>query len=169
MISGAFTLVEQAIALGLVPRMRVIHTSVHLRGQVYVPAVNTLLMLGCITLVCAFRSSDRLAAAFGLAVSCTMLATSFAWYAVVVGSGRWKRLVALPMLLAFIAVDGSFVVAGLPKFADGGWIPFVVSAVLTLLTFIWMQGRSRLLASLGADQTPLVELRDTLVEGCTAK
>jgi len=79
LISGAFTLAEQAIALGLWPRMHVLHTSADVRGQVFVPAVNSALAVGCIMLVVAFRSSDRLAAAFGLAVSCTMLATSIAY------------------------------------------------------------------------------------------
>ncbi len=162
LISGAFTLVEQAIALGLAPRIRVLHTSAEQRGQVYIPAVNTLLGVGCIALVIAFRESDRLAAAFGLAVSCTMLATSIAWFAVVTRRKMWPRSLAIIALAGFVCIDGAFVIAGLPKFSDGGWVPFLVSAVLTLLSLTWVWGRRSLAAALREGDTPLADVLTTI-------
>jgi len=155
LISGVFTLVQQAIALGLSPRLVVQHTSETLRGQVFLPAVNMILAMGCIALVLAFRSSDRLAAAFGLAVSCTMLATALAWYYVVVHTFKWKRIVALPLVTLFAIIDGSFILAGLPKFFDGGWIPLVVSAVLTIALTTWRHGRERVFDAVLREQVPL--------------
>jgi KUP system potassium uptake protein len=155
LISGVFTLVQQAIALGLAPRLLVRHTSETLRGQVFLPAVNTILALGCIALVLTFRSSDRLAAAFGLAVSCTMLATALAWYHVVVHTFGWKRIVAVPLVTLFVVIDGSFIIAGLPKFFHGGWVPLVVSAMLTVLLSTWRHGRERVLNAMSHDQVPL--------------
>jgi KUP system potassium uptake protein len=157
LISGAFTLVVQAIALGLCPRMEVRHTSRRVYGQVYVPAVAVALAIGCILLVVTFRSSDRLAAAFGLAVSVTMLATSIAYYAVVRRVLHWPRAVAFPLVTLFVIVDGSFVLAGLPKFVDGGWLPIAISVVLSTVSLTWLEGRRRLAAALAAQQTPVDE------------
>jgi KUP system potassium uptake protein len=158
LISGAFTLVQQAIALGLSPRFAVHHTSALVRGQVYLPTVNLLLGSGCIALVLAFRSSDALAAAFGLAVSCTMLATTLAWYYVATHALHWRRRVALPALILFALVDGSFIVAGLPKFLQGGWVPFAVSLILTIVSLTWHTGRECVIAAMGGEQASLEEV-----------
>ena len=158
LISGAFTLAEQAIALGLWPRMRVRHTSVDVRGQVFVPAVNTALAIGCILLVVAFKSSDRLAAAFGLAVSCTMLATSIAYYVVIRDVLHWPAARTIALLIAFVLVDGSFVVAGLPKFVDGGWVPFAVATTLSFASIVWLRGRRRVVAAINAQSTPVEDV-----------
>ncbi|MBV8579102.1 MAG: KUP/HAK/KT family potassium transporter, partial [Candidatus Eremiobacteraeota bacterium] len=98
LISGTFTLVEQAIALNLAPRVLVRHTSSRYKGQVYVPSVNRILGLGCAILVVAFRSSDRLAAAYGLAVAFTMLCTSLAYFVVITRVQHWPRAVAIPLV-----------------------------------------------------------------------
>lgn len=155
LISGAYTLVEQAIALGLWPRMKVRHTSADVRGQVFVPGVNSALAIGCILLVVSFRSSDRLASAFGLAVSCTMLATSIAYYIVVSRVLHWSAVRATSLLVAFVIIDGSFVIAGLPKFVDGGWVPFAVATVLSFSSFVWLRGRRRVVASILAEAVPV--------------
>ena len=160
LVSGAFTLTEQAIALGLWPRLTVRHTSERQRGQVYVPAVNVALAVGCVALVLAFRSSDRLAAAFGLAVSCTMLATSIAYFAVVSRVLRWPLVRAVPLLSAFVLVDGSFVVAGLPKFLNGGWVPFAVSFALSLASLAWLRGRRAMNAAIAAQTMPVADVLD---------
>jgi KUP system potassium uptake protein len=141
LISGAFTLAEQAINLYLWPRMTVVHTSRRHAGQVFVPAVNVALGIGCVALVLAFRSSDRLASAYGLAVSTTMLATSIAFYAVVTTKLRWKRRVTIPLLALFVGIDGTFVAATLPKILDGAWVPLAISAVLVLCAMTWHEGR----------------------------
>jgi KUP system potassium uptake protein len=155
LISGAFTLTEQAINLNLWPRMTVLHTSSSQRGQVYVPLVNVVLGIACVALVVTFRSSDNLAAAYGLAVSATMLATSIAFYAVVTNVLHWKRIVAVPLVTSFVLVDGTFFLAGLPKIPQGAWIPLVVSAFFVLTALTWLEGRRCLTKALLQLQMPL--------------
>jgi KUP system potassium uptake protein len=165
LISGAFTLVEQAMALGLAPRMEVRHTSSRLHGQVYVPFVSLALALGCIALVVAFRSSDRLAAAYGLAVSVTMLATSIAYYAVIRYVRGWRRGVALPLVGFFILIDGSFVAAGLQKFFEGAWLPIAISSALSVIALTWLEGRRRMAIAFKARATPIDEVVRELPRG----
>jgi KUP system potassium uptake protein len=141
LISGAFTLTEQAIALALSPRMEVIHTSNRYPGQVFVPAINVTLGIACALLIVTFRSSAHLAAAYGLAVSVTMMATSIVFYLVVSRKRHWNPAVAVTTLVGFLLIDGSFVIAGLPKFLDGGYVPIAISAVLTAIALTWLEGR----------------------------
>lgn len=155
LISGAFTLTEQAINLSLWPRLTVRHTSRRNRGQVYVPAVNWLLAIACIALVLAFRSSDRLAAAYGLAVSTTMFATSIAFYFVVTHRLHWKPALTVPLVAFFTIVDGTFVAASLPKFFAGAWVPFAISAVFVATGLIWLEGRRCVAKSLSDLSMPL--------------
>ncbi len=157
LISGAFTLAEQAIALNLAPRMEVQHTSNRYPGQVYVPTINTVLGVACAILVLTFRSSDRLAAAYGLAVSFTMLATSIAFYLVASRRLHWPRYVTIPLLVLFVAIDGSFVLSGLPKFFEGGYVPIGICIVLTTMALTWFNGRRALAASLQAQQETIAE------------
>jgi KUP system potassium uptake protein len=168
LISGAFTLIQQAIALGLSPRLEVRHTSANLRGQVYIPVVNFALMIGCVTLVLIFRSSTALSAAFGLAVSCTMLATSLAWYHVAVKRLGMKKSVAMPLVMLFILIDGSFVIAGLPKFMDGGWVPFAVSTILTMMALVWRGGRAAVAEALNRGHAPVEYVQEQLTEPVAA-
>jgi KUP system potassium uptake protein len=166
LISGAFTLAEQAINLNLWPRLSVFHTSRQSAGQVYVPAVNVALGIACVLLVLAFRSSDRLAAAYGLAVSATMLATSIVFYYVVTKRLRWKKIVAVPLVIVFVAIDGTFVAASLPKFLDGAWVPLLISAVLVTSAMTWLSGRRCIATSLSDQALPLEEyLRDAPAAG----
>lgn len=141
LISGAFTLTEQAIALNLCPNMTVLHTSKDQRGQVYVPMVNTLLAMVCILLVVTFRTSDRLAAMYGLAVAATMLATDIIFYVVATRTLRWRPAAAVPLAVAFGLLDATFVLAGLPKFIDGAWVPVLIAAAISLLAVTWLTGR----------------------------
>ncbi len=154
-ISGVFTLSEQAIALNLCPRFRVFHTSMHLRGQVFVPFVNTTLGIGCVALVLAFRGSDRLAAAYGLSVAGTMLATDVALFVVATRVLKWRRGLALLALVAFGSVDALFFVSGLPKFFEGAWVPIGVSALLVTIAITWLEGRRSLAQSLVEQQEPV--------------
>jgi KUP system potassium uptake protein len=160
LISGAFTLVEQAINLTLSPRMNVKHTSRREYGQVFVPAVNTALAIGCLILVFTFRSSDRLASAYGLAVSVTMFCTSIAFYHVITTTRAWPRPLPGVLLVLFVLIDGTFVITGLPKFLDGGWVPIAISVVLTTIALTWLEGRRLLAGSIARQQTPFTELRD---------
>jgi KUP system potassium uptake protein len=157
LISGAFTLTEQAIALNLAPRMRVIHTSQQERGQVYIPFVNVLVAIVCLILVFTFQSSARLAAMYGLAVSCTMLATSLAFYVVATTVFKWPRRYVIPGMAPFVLIDLLFVTSGLPKFLDGAWVPLVVAAAIAFVSLTWLRGRRALAAALAADQEPIPE------------
>jgi KUP system potassium uptake protein len=157
LISGAFTLAEQAINLNLWPRLTVLHTSRKRVGEVFVPSVNVALGISCVVLVLVFRSSDRLAAAYGLAVSATMLATSIAFYVVVTQKLRWKKRVTLPLVVLFVATDGTFVAASLPKFLDGAWVPLAISLVLVVTAMTWLEGRRCVSKSLSNQAMPLAD------------
>jgi KUP system potassium uptake protein len=165
LISGTFTLIEQAIALNLAPRMEVRHTSRRHKGQVFVPAVNLALAIGCAVLVVTFKSSDRLASAYGLAVGVTMLCTTLAYFTVISKVLRWNGIVSVGLLVFFLVVDGSLVAASLPKFLDGGYIPVTISVVLMLLSTTWLEGRRCLAVSLAAQQTPIGTVLDNLPAG----
>jgi KUP system potassium uptake protein len=155
LISGAFTLTEQAIALNLCPRMEVQHTSKDQRGQVYVPVVNAFLALMCVVLVITFRSSDRLAAMYGLAVSATMLATDIVFYVAATHALKWNRVLVTVLALSFGLIDMTFVVAGLPKFIDGAWVPLVIAGVISLIGVTWLTGRRAVARSLHGMRDPI--------------
>jgi KUP system potassium uptake protein len=157
LISGAFTLTEQAINLNLWPRLTVTHTSSSERGQVYVPAVNVALAVACIALVVTFRSSDNLAAAFGLAVSATMLATTIAFYEVIANVLKWKRAVVIPLIASFALIDGTFFLSGLPKIPDGAWVPLLISALFLITSITWLEGRRCVAKTLLDLQMPLAQ------------
>jgi KUP system potassium uptake protein len=155
LISGAFTLTEQAINLNLWPRLSVIHTSTNQRGQVYVPAVNVALGIACVVLVVTFRSSDNLAAAYGLAVSATMLATSIAFYDVVANVLKWNRFYVIPLVTSFVLLDGTFFLSGLPKIPEGAWVPLLISAAFVVTAITWLEGRRCIAKTLLDLQMPL--------------
>jgi KUP system potassium uptake protein len=157
LISGAFTLTEQAIALNLSPRLAVLHTSRDQRGQVYVPVINMVLGFACLALVLAFRSSDRLAAAYGLAVACTMAATDIAFFVVATRVFKWPKRWVTPLVVLFLTVDGTFVLAGLPKFFDGAWIPLAISALVTAIAITWLEGRRGVAKVLTEQQVPVAK------------
>lgn len=158
LISGTFTVTEQAIALNLAPRVLVRHTSQAHRGQVFVPSINRWLMIGSALLIINFRSSDRLASAYGLAVAVTMLCTSIAFYVVITKTLHWPRALASVLFILFVIVDGSFVLASLPKFLEGGYIPIAISAVLVVISLTWLEGRRILARTLARQQTPVEEV-----------
>lgn len=157
LISGAFTLTEQAIALNLFPRVRITHTSKDQRGQVYVPLVNATLAIVCILLVVTFQSSARLAAMFGLAVSATMLTTDIVFFVVATRVLRWNPIFVVPFTAGFIGLDVTFFLAGLPKFLDGAWVPLAVAAVITIISITWLTGRRAVARGLAAGQKPVAQ------------
>jgi KUP system potassium uptake protein len=165
LISGTFTLIEQAIALNLAPRVLVLHTSDRYKGQVYVPSVNLWLAIGCALLVITFQSSDRLASVYGVAISFTMMCTSLSYYAVVTRVLHWNRAVALPLVTFFVLVDGSLAIASLPKVLHGGWIPLAISATLVLMSTTWLEGRRGLSKALAEQQIPIEDVLDKLPAG----
>ena len=142
LISGVFSMTHQAIRLGYFPRLTVLHTSDEAEGQIYLPLVNWGLALACIALVLVFRESGRLAAAFGLAVSGTMLITSLVYFTVVRHAWGWSRWKAGLVLALFLAADIPFVVANALKFLDGGYLPFGVGIFFFAVMAVWRIGRS---------------------------
>lgn len=157
LISAAFTLAEQAIAMNLCPRFLIVHTSREQRGQVYAPFVNVLLAVVCLLLVFTFRSSDRLAGAYGLAVACTMLATSLAYYAVATTVLKWNKSLVIAMMSTFFIIDIVFVAACLPKFLDGAWVPLAISAVIATISLTWLRGRRAVARAVAEDQEPIAQ------------
>jgi KUP system potassium uptake protein len=141
LISGAFSLAQQAVQLGYSPRLRVVHTSRMIEGQIYIPEVNFLVMLASLGLVVGFRSSSNLAAAYGVAVMGTMVITSVLLFAVAWRQWGWSWWQAWGLLALFLAVEVPFLLSNLTKFYSGGWFPlFVAGAVFTGMT-TWFRGR----------------------------
>jgi KUP system potassium uptake protein len=153
LISGAFSMTHQAVQLGYCPRLKVVHTSGHHEGQIYVPEVNMWLMLACLALVWAFRGSSALAAAYGIAVTGTMTVTSVLFFAVV--RPRWGLPKALAVVALFLVVDLSFFGANLVKVESGGWLPLTVGAALFVVFSTWKRGRRALGDRLRAAALPL--------------
>ncbi len=140
-ISGAFSLTMQAIQLGYSPRLKVNYTSARIIGQIYVPVVNWILMLSCIGLVLGFRTSSNLAAAYGVAITTTMLITTILFYVVARHRWHWSTVAALPVAAFFITIDLAFFGANMLKVAHGGWFPLLVSACILFLMLTWRKGR----------------------------
>ena len=142
LISGAFSLIRQAVQLGYFPRVEIRHTSPHAEGQIYVPAVNWGLAVGCLLLVVTLQESSRLAAAYGVAVTGTMTMTSIAFYAVARHTWGWPRATALPMLVLLLAIDLPFLAANLSKFSHGGYIPVLIAVALLGIMLVWRKGHA---------------------------
>lgn len=141
LISGAYSLTMQGIQLGLLPRMHILHTSHAARGQIYIPKVNWVLMIACLTLVFFFQSSSRLAAAYGVAVSFTMLATTCLFFAVARIRWKWPLWAALPVVGLFATIEGSFAAANSMKVAHGGWFPLAIGFTISIIILTWRRGR----------------------------
>lgn len=141
LISGAFSLTSQAIALGLFPRMKILHTHATHMGQIYLPFINWTLYAGCIILVIAFGSSGNLASAYGLAVSGVMFATSLAMSAVARYAWKWSVLKTAAIFGVFIIIDGIFLGANTLKIIEGGFVPLAVGSGLFFIMMTWRWGR----------------------------
>ena len=155
LISGAFSLTRQAIQLGYCPRLDIDHTSSEEMGQVYVPQVNWGLMAATIVIVIGFRSSGALAAAYGIAISMTMVITAILLHIVATERWKWPLPVALMLTGTFLVVDLAFFGANLLKFMQGGWLPVVIAWFLFTLMTTWKSGRRILAERLTARAVPL--------------
>jgi KUP system potassium uptake protein len=151
----------QAIQLGFLPRLRVRHTSAHEFGQIYVPAVNWALLAACVALVVSFRTSGALAAAYGIAVTGTMVITSTIFGVVARERWRWPLWGVVPLVALFLVFELSFLGANLLKLLDGGWLPLLVGGVMFTLMSTWKRGRRLVYArtSAVADKLPGVIAR----------
>jgi KUP system potassium uptake protein len=154
-ISGAFSVTQQAVQLGYLPRMRILHTSARERGQVYAPAVNVLLFIAVVALVLGFGSSAALAAAFGLAVTATMVLTTLMIGFVVFRIWRWNPLWAVPVYATLLALDLGLFAASATKFMDGGWLPAGIAIVLMVVFTTWRRGRMLMSRQIAADTMPI--------------
>ena len=139
-ISGVFSLTRQAMQLGFLPGMRVLHTSKMAEGQVYAPDVNVLMMLAAILLTLYFKESENLADAYGIAVTGTMFITSVVFYFITTRIWRWSLVKALPLCLLFWAMDLTYFSACLGKFLSGGWFPMGMALVIMFLMVTWWDG-----------------------------
>jgi KUP system potassium uptake protein len=173
-ITGSFSMTRQAMQLGWLPGVSIRQTSDRIYGQIYVPVVNWLLMTATIATTIAFGSSDRLAGAYGTAVSTTMLLTTILLYRAMRDVWRWPMAVAIPVAGAFLIVDGGFFLANLVKIAEGGWLPLSFAAVLFLIMTTWRRGtdavRARLVQPPEAGERFLSDLKNGViprVEGTT--
>jgi KUP system potassium uptake protein len=155
LISGAFSLTQQAVQFGYLPRMRIDHTSPREIGQVYMGTVNYLLMIACVIVVFAFGSSSNLAAAYGVAVTSTMVITSLLLYVVMRNLWGWSVLVAGALTAAFLAIDVAFFAANIIKLPQGGWFPLAVGFVVLAVMVTWKTGRARLVKRLGTAELPI--------------
>lgn len=155
-ISGAFSLTSQAIQLGYVPRMKITHTSAHSIGQIYMPVVNWMLLAIIICIVIGFKSSDNLAAAYGIAVTTTMIITTILASLVMIKVWHWRKRWVILIIGAFFAVDLAFFGANLLKVAEGGWLPLSIGALLFFLLMTWHQGRQIVKDRTAADGIPLM-------------
>ncbi|MCB0979561.1 MAG: potassium transporter Kup [Acidimicrobiaceae bacterium] len=164
LISGVFSLTQQAVQLDYLPRIRIDHTSHQHSGQIYVPLVNWALMVACVGIVLGFRSSTSLAAAYGIAVTMTMAITTLIFFRVLTDRwnwGRWKAfLVCVPMLV----VELGFLGANIPKIPHGGWFALTVAAVLMVQMATWRRGRQLVAARIKRGERPIADVLDEHTE-----
>ena len=143
-ITGAYSITSQAIQLGLLPRFEIRHTSESQFGQIYMPRVNTLLLIGVVVLVIFFRSSSALASAYGIAVTGTMVVTAMMAFVVIWKVWKWNAIFAAAVIVPFLLIDLTFLSANLLKVLEGGWVPLALGAIVMLVMYTWRRG-SRLL------------------------
>lgn len=154
-ITGAFSMTQQAIQLGYIPRMQIQHTSSQEQGQIYIPLMNWTLMLGVIFLILTFQSSANLAEAYGVAVTGTMLITSCLVAAVILLLWKWPRWVMVPLLIGFLLVDLLYFSANAPKIFSGGSFPVIAGIVIFTLLTTWKRGRKLVVERLDDGALPL--------------
>ena len=160
LISGAFSLTVQAVQLDYLPRVKIRHTSSDHRGQVYVPLVNWMLMIGCIGLVLTFQSSKNLAAAYGIAVTSTMAITTMLFYILAVNRWKWSKAKALAVTVPLLIIDLAFLGANIPKIPHGGWFPLLIAVGLLVQMMTWRKGRQLVAARIHRGERPIGEVLD---------
>jgi KUP system potassium uptake protein len=154
-ISGAFSVIQQAVQLGFLPRLRILHTSAKAVGQVYIPAVNWTLLAMIILLVVTFKASTNLASAYGIAVTGTMLITTLMLAFLIFNVWKWNVILGGATIALFFAVDSAYFASNITKVPDGGWFPLVVAAISFTVLTTWARGRQILRARLAEVSLPL--------------
>ena len=161
-ITGAFSLVRQAIQLGLLPRLAIVHTSEAYSGQIYIPRVNTALLIGVLLLVGLFRTSSALASAYGIAVATTMVCDGLLGFIVVWKVWRWPLGQAALIVVPLVLVDGIFLSANMMKLLEGAWVPLLFGAGMVLLIITWQRGTRILTQKTRRTEVPLKSLLQSL-------
>lgn len=146
-ITGAYSMTRAAIQLGLLPRLSIIHTSENQSGQIYVPSVNWMLMVGVLAFVLSFRTSGALAAAYGISVTGAMIVDSVLFIIYCNRGWRWSLWIILPMALPFVGLETTFFLSNMTKFLDGGFVPVCLSVTIAVLMFCWWRGTQLALMS----------------------
>jgi KUP system potassium uptake protein len=155
LISGAYSLTQQAVQLGLCPRVRIVHTSSEVQGQIYIPFVNYALMIACIGVVIGFKQSDALAGAYGIAVTGTMIITSILYLLVLTHYQKWPLWKVIPLIGIFLVFDIAYITGNTFKIVDGGWFPLFVAAMIAIAMTTWKKGRKELYRNLMGSRFPL--------------
>jgi KUP system potassium uptake protein len=161
-ITGAFSLTNQAVQLGLLPRLNVRRTSETQAGQIYIPRVNGILLVGVLFLVAEFESSSALASAYGIAVSGTMVVTALMAVVVVWKSWRWPLWAAAALIVPFLLIDTAFLAANMLKVFSGGWVPLLIGGFVIVIMLTWRRGAAILAAKTRRLETPIVSLIESL-------
>ena len=161
-ITGAFSVTQQAVQLGLLPRIDIRFTSETQAGQIFVPAVNTFLMIGVLVLLVVFQSSHNLTAAYGVAVTGTMLVNTLMAYSVIRKGWKWPMWAVAGTLIPFAFIDSVFLTSNLLKIPDGAWMPLVLGALLVVVMWTWVRGTQILTAKTRKDSLPLNDLIEML-------
>ena len=161
-ITGAFSLTNQAVQLGLLPRMQIRRTSETQAGQIYIPRINGLLLIGVLLLVAQFKSSSALASAYGIAVTGTMVVTAMMAIVVVWKTWKWPLWAAAAMIIPFLLIDTTFLAANLLKVLQGGWVPLLIGGLAIVIMLTWRRGASILAAKTRRLETPIGELIQSL-------
>ncbi|HET9706540.1 MAG TPA: potassium transporter Kup [Vicinamibacterales bacterium] len=156
-ISGAYSLTMQAVQLGFSPRIRIDHTSTRQFGQIYIGGINWALMIGCILIVLSFRTSSNLAAAYGVAVTTTMVITTLLFHVVARDRWRWRALPTGILVAAFLVIDVAFFGANIIKVAQGGWLPLALAGAIYTVMLTWKRGRRILAERIQREAKPLDE------------
>ena len=157
-ITGAYSITQQAIQLGLLPRLEIRHTSEAHYGQIYVPRVNVFLLIGVLVLVLMFRSSSALASAYGIAVTGTMVVTGVMAFVVVWKVWKWSPIAAAALMVPFILIDLTFLGANLLKVVEGGWVPLALGGLVMVVMYTWRRGNRLLFEKTRRQETPLESL-----------
>ena len=161
-ITGAYSVTQQAIQLGLLPKLEIRHTSEALVGQIFMPRVNTFLLIGVLLLVFAFRSSNTLASAYGIAVTGTMVVTTMLAFVVVWNMWKWPPIAAGLLVAPFLMLDAIFLGANLLKVVEGGWMPLLLGSAMVTMMYTWRRGTAMLAAKTRKLETPLTSLIEML-------
>lgn len=165
MITGVYSLSQQAVQLGFMPRLKITHTSTDVRGQIYLPQINFVLMVFCLGLVAGFKKSENLAHAYGLSVSMNMLITTAMLFLVAAKLWKWPRWQAVLMCGTFCSIETCYVLGGLSKFVEGAWFTLLVAVGVCIVMRTWCDGRALLMKRVSRDITPLQAIADEIKKG----